>query len=66
MSEVDARDGADIMVGAATLLHRSMRELSWNREYAMRAIKAYRQFFELKKVLEDWDGKIVVASSAGT
>jgi hypothetical protein len=48
--------------GSSPLLHRCMREYSWDKEYAVKVLKAYRQFLELKKVLEDWDAEIIAPS----
>lgn len=49
--------------GAGPLLYRCMREYYWSKDYALRVLKGYRQFLELKKILEDWDAKIVSASA---
>jgi hypothetical protein len=53
-------------VGAGLLLKRCLRETNWTPEYALKVVKAYRQFMELKRVLEDWDAKILVPSGPGT
>lgn len=49
-------------VGAAPLLYRCMREYYWDKDYAIRVLHAYRQFLELKRILEDWDAEILAPS----
>jgi hypothetical protein len=48
--------------GAGPLAYRCMREYYWSKEYTVRVLKGYRQFLELKKILEDWDAKILAPS----
>jgi hypothetical protein len=48
--------------GAGPLAYRCMREYYWSKEYTVRVLKGYRQFLELKKILEDWDAKILTPS----
>jgi len=48
--------------GAGPLLYRCMREYYWTKDFALRVLKGYRQYLELKKILEDWDCKIVAPS----
>jgi hypothetical protein len=48
--------------GAGPLVYRCMREYYWNKDYAVRVLKGYRQFLELKTILEDWDAKILAPS----
>jgi Ubiquitin family len=48
--------------GAGPLVYRCMREYYWSKEYTLRVLKGYRQFLELKKILEDWDAKILAPS----
>jgi len=50
--------------GSGPLLYRCMREYYWSKEFAMRVLKGYRQFLELKTILEDWDAKILTPSQA--
>lgn len=49
--------------GAGPLVYRCMREYYWAKDYALRVLKGYRQFLELKKILEDWDAKILTPSA---
>jgi hypothetical protein len=58
-------EAATQTIGAATLLDRSRKEYKWSQDYTKRVLKAYRQFLELKKVLEDWDANILAPSRAG-
>lgn len=53
---------ASLDYGAGPLLYRCMREYYWSKEYATRVLHGYRQFLELKKILEDWDAKILTPS----
>jgi len=40
--------------GATPLIERCMRVHSFNEEFARRTLKGYRQFMELKSVMNDW------------
>jgi len=68
LSQVDRESWWDLEksldYGASPLLYRCMREYYWSKEYAIRVLKGYRQFLELKTILEDWDANILAPSLA--
>ncbi|GKZ00202.1 hypothetical protein MPSEU_000973200 [Mayamaea pseudoterrestris] len=59
-----ASDNDNNNIGANRLMRRCVRTHGWSHDFAERVCKAYRQFLELKKVLEDWDAQIVAPSLA--
>jgi len=42
--------------GATPLVRRCIQAYDWTPEHARRVLKAYRQFFAMKKELQDWNG----------
>jgi hypothetical protein len=52
--EVDRKRDPPLERGATPLVERCMRVLGWNESFAKRTLKGYRQFMELKSVMNDW------------
>jgi hypothetical protein len=52
--EVNRKHDPPLSRGATPLVERSMRVLGWNEVFAKRTLKGYRQFMELKSVMNDW------------
>jgi hypothetical protein len=52
--EVDRKRESPLSRGATPLVERCMRVLGWNESFAKRTLKGYRQFMELKSVMNDW------------
>lgn len=52
--EVNRKHDPPLTRGATPLVERCMRVLGWNEIFAKRTLKGYRQFMELKSVMNDW------------
>jgi hypothetical protein len=52
--EVNRKHDPPLTRGATPLVERCMRVHGWNEAFAKRALKGYRQFMELKSVMNDW------------
>lgn len=52
--EVNRKHDPPLTRGATPLIERCMRILGWNEVFAKRTLKGYRQFMELKSVMNDW------------
>jgi hypothetical protein len=52
--EVNRKHDPPLSRGATPLVERCMRTLGWTEVFAKRALKGYRQFMELKSVMNDW------------
>lgn len=52
--EVNRKHDPPLTRGATPLVERCMRVLGWNEVFAKRTLKGYRQFMELKSVMNDW------------
>jgi Ubiquitin-2 like Rad60 SUMO-like len=52
--EVNRKHDPPLTRGATPLVERCMRVLGWNETFAKRSLKGYRQFMELKSVMNDW------------
>lgn len=52
--EVNRKHDPPLTRGATPLVERCMRVLGWNEAFAKRTLKGYRQFMELKSVMNDW------------
>jgi hypothetical protein len=52
--EVDRKRDPPLTRGATPLVERCMRVLGWNESFSKRTLKGYRQFMELKSVMNDW------------
>lgn len=52
--EVNRKHDPALTRGATPLVERCMRVLGWNEAYAKRTLRGYRQFMELKSVMNDW------------
>ena len=52
--EVNRKHDPPLTRGATPLVERCMRVLGWNEIFAKRSLKGYRQFMELKSVMNDW------------
>ncbi|GKY98119.1 hypothetical protein MPSEU_000769700 [Mayamaea pseudoterrestris] len=52
--EVNRKHDPPLSRGATPLVERSMRVHGWSEAFAKRCLKGYRQFMELKSVMNDW------------
>jgi hypothetical protein len=52
--EVNRKHDPPLARGATPLVERCIRVLGWNESFAKRTLKGYRQFMELKSVMNDW------------
>jgi hypothetical protein len=52
--DVNRKHDPPLIRGATPLVERCMRVLGWNENFAKRTLKGYRQFMELKSVMNDW------------
>lgn len=52
--EVNRKHDPPLTRGATPLVERCMRVLGWSESFAKRTLKGYRQFMELKSVMNDW------------
>lgn len=52
--EVNRKHDPPLSRGATPLVERCMRVIGWNEAFAKRVLKGYRQFMELKAVMNDW------------
>jgi hypothetical protein len=52
--EVNRKHDPALTRGATPLVERCMRVLGWNELFTKRTLKGYRQFMELKSVMNDW------------
>jgi len=52
--EVNRKHDPPLTRGATPLVERCMRVYGWNEVFAKRTLKGYRQFMELKSVMNDW------------
>lgn len=52
--EVNRKADPPLNRGATPLVERCMRVYGWNESFAKRALRGYRQFMELKSVMNDW------------
>jgi len=55
--EVNRKHDPPLTRGATPLVERCMRVHSMNENFARRVLKGYRQFMELKSVMNDWQGQ---------
>jgi len=55
--EVNRKHDPQLTRGATPLVERCMRMHGMNEAYAKRVLKGYRQFMELKSVMNDWQGQ---------
>ena len=52
--EVNRKHDPPLTRGATPLVERCMRTIGWTEGFAKRTLKGYRQFMELKSVMNDW------------
>lgn len=52
--EVNRKHDPPLTRGATPLVERCMRIHGWSESFAVRTLKGYRQFMELKSVMNDW------------
>lgn len=52
--EVNRKHDPPLTRGATPLVERCMRVHGWSENFAKRCLKGYRQFMELKSVMNDW------------
>jgi len=52
--EVNRKHDPPLTRGATPLVERCMRHHGWSESFAKRTLKGYRQFMELKSVMNDW------------
>jgi len=52
--EVNRKHDPPLTRGATPLVERCMRNHGWSESFAKRTLKGYRQFMELKSVMNDW------------
>lgn len=52
--EVNRKHDPPIMRGATPLVERCMRVYGWGEAFTKRTLRGYRQFMELKSVMNDW------------
>jgi hypothetical protein len=52
--EVNRKHDPPLTRGATPLVERTMRVYGWSEAFAKRCLKGYRQFMELKSVMNDW------------
>jgi len=52
--EVNRKHDPPLTRGATPLVERCMRVYSWSESFAKRTLRGYRQFMELKSVMNDW------------
>jgi hypothetical protein len=52
--EVNRKHDPPLTRGATPLVERCMRTHGWSESFAKRTLKGYRQFMELKSVMNDW------------
>ncbi|GAX20135.1 hypothetical protein FisN_17Lh086 [Fistulifera solaris] len=62
--EVNRKHDPPLTRGATPLVERCMRVLGWNEVFAKRTLKGYRQFMELKSVMNDWQATKLTAPLA--
>lgn len=62
--EVNRKADPPLTRGATPLVERCMRILGWKQGFAERALKGYRQFMELKSVMNDWQATKLTAPLA--
>ncbi|EEC46078.1 predicted protein [Phaeodactylum tricornutum CCAP 1055/1] len=53
--EVNRKHDPPLNRGATPLIERCMRVQGWNESFAKRTLRGYRQFMELKSVMNDWE-----------
>jgi Ubiquitin-2 like Rad60 SUMO-like len=52
--EVNRKHDPPLMRGATPLIERCMRVFGWGEAFSRRTLRGYRQFMELKSVMNDW------------
>jgi hypothetical protein len=62
--EVNRKHDPPLLRGATPLVERCMRVLGWNEIFAKRTLRGYRQFMELKSVMNDWQETKLSAPTA--
>mmetsp|Transcript_17795 Transcript_17795/g.38765 ORF Transcript_17795/g.38765 Transcript_17795/m.38765 type:complete len:362 (-) Transcript_17795:294-1379(-) len=62
--EVNRKADPPLTRGATPLVERCMRVLGWKQNFSERALKGYRQFMELKSVMNDWQDTKLTAPLA--
>lgn len=62
--EVNRKHDPPLTRGATPLVERCMRVLGWKQNFAERTLKGYRQFMELKSVMNDWQATKLTAPLA--
>ncbi|KAL7574668.1 hypothetical protein ACA910_003013 [Epithemia clementina (nom. ined.)] len=62
--EVNRKHDPPLTRGATPLVERCMRVLGWKQNFAERTLKGYRQFMELKSVMNDWQATKLTAPIA--
>ena len=62
--EVNRKHDPPLTRGATPLVERCMRVLGWKQGFAERSLKGYRQFMELKSVMNDWQATKLTAPLA--
>uniref|UniRef100_A0A7S3DN91 Ubiquitin-like domain-containing protein n=1 Tax=Entomoneis paludosa TaxID=265537 RepID=A0A7S3DN91_9STRA len=62
--EVNRKHDPPLTRGATPLVERCMRVLGWKQGFAERTLKGYRQFMELKSVMNDWQATKLTAPFA--
>lgn len=62
--EVNRKSEPPLTRGATPLVERCMRVYGWNEPFAKRCLRGYRQFMELKSVMNDWQETKLYAPTA--
>lgn len=62
--EVNRKHDPPLTRGATPLVERCMRVKGWNEAFTKRVLKGYRQFMELKSVMNDWQATKLCAPTA--
>jgi Ubiquitin-2 like Rad60 SUMO-like len=62
--EVNRKADPPLIRGATPLVERCMRVYGWNEAFAKRCLRGYRQFMELKSVMNDWQETKLYAPNA--
>jgi Ubiquitin-2 like Rad60 SUMO-like len=62
--EVNRKSDPPLTRGATPLVERCMRVYGWNEGFTKRCLRGYRQFMELKSVMNDWQETKLYAPSA--
>jgi Ubiquitin-2 like Rad60 SUMO-like len=62
--EVNRKSDPPLVRGATPLVERCMRVYGWNEGFAKRCLRGYRQFMELKSVMNDWQETKLYAPNA--